>query len=176
MKRQLMFLHYILKEDKNSLLSRFFDAQLKNPGKNDWVTTAKETLFLDFDQIEMATQYQFENLVEKEIEKRCFQYLIEEKKKRNKVKHIKHEKSELQSYLMPGNHSTHQAKQIFLLRNRMLETRDNFPNKFQDENCPVYENGAKDSQAHVMICPGINNQYIVDGEMNYADLFHNDVI
>ena len=35
MKRQLMFLHYILKEDKDSLISRFFEAQAKNPGNND---------------------------------------------------------------------------------------------------------------------------------------------
>ena len=59
-----MFLHYILKEDKSSLISRFFYTQAKKPDKNDWVTTILENLeyleiCLDFDQIEMTSQYQF---------------------------------------------------------------------------------------------------------------------
>ena len=95
MKRQLMFLHYILKEKKDSLISRFFEAQAKNPGKNDWVTTVREHLeyleiHLDFDQIEMATDFQFRNLVEKAVEKKCLEYLTEEKIRKNKVKHIQH--------------------------------------------------------------------------------------
>ena len=75
MKRQMMFFHYILKEDKNSLIRRFFDAQLKNPGKNDWVLTIGKNLeeleiVLDVDQIEMTTENQFETLVEKSIDER----------------------------------------------------------------------------------------------------------
>ena len=41
-KRQMMFFHYILKEDKNSLIRRFYDAQSKNPGRNEWVLTLKK--------------------------------------------------------------------------------------------------------------------------------------
>ena len=82
----------------------------KNPGRNDWVTTARESLefleiCLDFDQIERKLQYQFGKLVENEIEKKLFQYLSEEKNK------------------------------IFLLQNRVLDTKDKFPHKLQDKNC-----------------------------------------
>ena len=65
---------------------------------------------LDFEQIEMCTEYQFRNLVHKSIEEKCFDYLNEEKNKKNKVKHIHYQKHELQKYLMPGKISNHQAK------------------------------------------------------------------
>ena len=141
MMRQLMFLHYILKEEKDSLIRRFFETQARNPGRNDWVTTVRSNLeyleiWLDFEQIEMCTEYQFRNLVQKSIEEKCFEYLIEEKNKKNKVKHIQYQKQELQKYLMPGKLSNHQAKKNFLLRNRMLETKDNFPNKFENKILP----------------------------------------
>ena len=73
MKRQMMFFHYILKEDKNSLIRRFFNAQLANPGKNDWILTVETNLedleiVLDVDQIEKTTKNQFKFLVENVIE------------------------------------------------------------------------------------------------------------
>ena len=36
MTRRLMFLHYILNEDDQSLVSRFFQAQNSQPYKDDW--------------------------------------------------------------------------------------------------------------------------------------------
>jgi hypothetical protein len=129
-------------------------------------------IWLDFEQIEMCTEYQFRNLVHKSIEEKCFDYLVEEK---NKVKHIQYQKHELLKYLMPGKISNHQAKKKFLLRNRMLETKDNFPNKFEDKLCPICTSGEKDSQAHLMKCPDIPNQMIVSENPKYENLFVNDV-
>ena len=37
MTRRLMFFHYILNEDKQSLIGRFLEAQERSPSKNDWV-------------------------------------------------------------------------------------------------------------------------------------------
>ena len=37
--RRLSFLYYILHEDQKSLVYRFFETQLNNRTKNDWVTT-----------------------------------------------------------------------------------------------------------------------------------------
>ena len=97
----MMFFHYILKEDKNSLIRRFFDAQLKNPGKNDWVLMIGKNLeeleiVLDVDQIEMTTENHFKTLVEKSIDDKCLEYLVYEKNKKQKVKHIPFEKLELE--------------------------------------------------------------------------------
>ena len=96
-----MFLHYILNEEENSLIRRFLNTQEKNPGKNDWVLTVKKTLetleiYLDFDQIKEATRQQFKSFVDKAINEKCFNYLIDEKNKKNKVKHIQYYEHETQ--------------------------------------------------------------------------------
>ena len=99
--RQLIFLHYILNEEEDSLIRKVFEAQVKNPGENDWILDVRQNLkkleiFLDFDQIKMATSQQFRTMVDKFIHEKCFEDLIEEKNKKNKVKHIQYDKHEIQ--------------------------------------------------------------------------------
>ena len=158
-----------------------FEAQVKNPGENDWILDVRKNLekleiFLDFDQIKTATSQQFRTMVDKFINEKCFEDLIEEKNTKNKVKHIQYDKHEIQKYLAPGDISNTQAKQIFLLRSRMLTTKDNFKNNFQDDLCPLCSDTSKDSQEHVMNCPAIrNNRLVIAGEVKYENLFVNDV-
>ena len=42
--RRLMFLRYILTREDDDLLLKFFNAQMRDPCKNDWVLTVKEDL------------------------------------------------------------------------------------------------------------------------------------
>ena len=101
---------------------------------------------------------------------------MKEKNKKQKVKHIPFEKLEIQNYLLPGKISLHQARQIFMLRCRMLETKDNYANKFSNDLCPVCDNGVtKDSQQHLMLCQSILSQRIVKSKVKYEDLFASDV-
>ena len=44
--RRLMFLHYILNEDENSLIFKFFQAQIQNPLPGDWVLTVEQDLHI----------------------------------------------------------------------------------------------------------------------------------
>ena len=48
-KRRLSYLHYILNEDSQSMIHRFFEVQLKNRIKTDWVSTVLE----DFEKLKM---------------------------------------------------------------------------------------------------------------------------
>ena len=116
-----------------------FEAQVKNPGENDWILDVRKNLekleiFLDFDQIKTATSQQFRTMVDKFINEKCFEDLIEEKNTKNKVKHIQYDKHEIQKYLAPGDIGNTQAKQIFLLRSRMLNTKDILKKNFL---CPL---------------------------------------
>ena len=43
-KRRLSFRHYILQEDPNSLIYRFFESQSKNNNQKDWTKTVTEDL------------------------------------------------------------------------------------------------------------------------------------
>ena len=43
-KRRILFLQYILKQDKNSLLLNFFQAQHTSPIKGDWATAVEKDM------------------------------------------------------------------------------------------------------------------------------------
>ena len=42
--RRIIYLHYILTQDKNQLIYKFFQAQLRNPSKGDWSEMVKKDL------------------------------------------------------------------------------------------------------------------------------------
>ena len=58
----------------------------------------------------------------------------------------------------------------------MLDTKDNYPNKYPDNLCPICDDGiTKDSQEHVIFCLNDSNQMIVNSDVQYTNLFSNDV-
>ena len=66
--RRINFLHHILCEDKDSLLSRFFQAQCSEPIKGDWISTVKKDLEnlsinLSFEEISKLSKQSFKTLV-----------------------------------------------------------------------------------------------------------------
>ena len=99
-----MFYHYILHEDKNSLLYKFHKSQGRNPVKGDWCLTVAddlETLKIDLseEQIEKLSEYSFKNMVNAAIKKEAYNYLVKIKSKHTKVLHIPHNNLEIQEYL-----------------------------------------------------------------------------
>ena len=90
-----MFLQYILKEDRNSLISRVFYAQDPNPLKNDWSLTCREdlkslTINLTYEEIRDLSKDQFKRNVKKAVSIQAFRYLLAEKSKLGKVNDIDH--------------------------------------------------------------------------------------
>ena len=64
--RRLMFLHYILNEEPDSLIHQCFDAQRNKPCRNDWILTVQEDLeeleiMLEFEEIKTLTNFQFKS-------------------------------------------------------------------------------------------------------------------
>ena len=81
----LNFLHYILLESKQSLLSRFFQAQLDNPTRGDWVTNIKHVLQIlnleiSFERIRDIKKYIFLKQAKKIMKYDAVKYLM------NKIK------------------------------------------------------------------------------------------
>ena len=67
--RRVMFLHYILHEDEESLIMRFFKAQIESPCKDDWYLTVIGDLeyleiYLTFEHIKSASRQSFKNIVD----------------------------------------------------------------------------------------------------------------
>ena len=177
MTRRLMFFHYILNEEENSLISRFYRSQVKNPYDGDWCTTVMANLeeleiLIDAEQIKECSKNQFKTLVDKCITKAALAYLNREKGTKSKVLHIKHKELKMQTYLEPNKHSIHLKKSIFLLRSRMLEIGENYKRNKKKSECPLCKDkNSPDSQAHLLMCPELEENEIVTKKVEYDDLF-----
>ena len=180
-----MFLHYILNENSKSLIRQFLQAQILNPAKNDWVHTVRENLEeleigLEFNDIEILSKNSFKTFIDKKIEARVLDYLIEIKNEHSKVKHIKYTNLKLQNYFRSPEHVNMDIpKFIFHARTRMLDVRENFKNKYiktiSHTKCPL---GCADldKQEHLLLCTKIEKNSLISAKYQpkYQDLFSQD--
>ena len=177
--RRLMFLQYILKEEKNSLISRVFYAQDSNPFKNDWSLTCREDLSslainLTYEEIRTMSKDQFKRTVKKAVSSQAYNYLIGEKSKLSKVHQIEYEHLKVAEYLQPCKTSISMAKFIFHARCRMLDVKSNYKNKYVDLLCPLCFMES-DTQQHLLVCDKLEDASLVSRIPEYKDLFDNDV-
>ena len=106
--RRLMFFHYLLNEESESLVSRFLKTQIKNPSKNDWIVSVENDLklleiYLSHEDIQALSKQQFKSFVQDKIEEKALKYLNDLKRSHSKVSHIQHTRLEAQAYLAPEN-------------------------------------------------------------------------
>ena len=82
MARQINFLHYILNENKDSLLQNFFKAQEKSPVKGDWVLRVKKDLEelglnMTFLEIAWTPKSNLKKITREKVKSAAFRYLLE---------------------------------------------------------------------------------------------------
>ena len=180
MSRRLMFHHYILNEDNESLINRFSKLQSRKPVKNDWSLTVKQNLetlniTLSENEIQHLSIYSYQKIVNTAIKKEALNYLNALKNKHSKVMHIRYSKLEMQDYLMPSSFSAEVAKFAFQCRSRMINVGANYKEggKKKFSTCPVCKVTTEyDSQQHLMWCKAVYVN-IVTGQTTpiYDDLF-----
>ena len=95
MKRKIIFLQYILKQDKNSMVYKVFKATSENPVKNDFVETCKKYLKqldikLTFEEISEMSSNRLKNIVKQKTEEAGFNHLVKEKNKQKKIVDIEY--------------------------------------------------------------------------------------
>ena len=104
----LLYLHYLLNQPENSLLSKMFYDQVQKPIKNYWFSVVKENLSeLGLDRyspndIKIMKKYKFKNLVRSSYQDVVFRELKNKTKEKNltKIKNIKYDNFEMKSYLL----------------------------------------------------------------------------
>ena len=75
------------------------------------------------------------------------------------MSHIKSQSQYTQEYLKSKDARLHTKKLIFLLRSRMLDLSAKFPNLFQTNCCPLFQDGKSlDAQEHLMLCPQVADE------------------
>ena len=162
--RRLRFLHSILNEDKKSMMNRYFQAQLNNPTKKDWVTTVKEDLKIlnmedkNFDIIRKMKKTSFVYLIQKKTNQLVYETLEKAKKKHSKVRKLEHSCIKIQKYLQPNKMkmSREEAQLIFAMRCRVTEVKINLKGKYDSLECGAC-GLAEESQQHIIECEKISD-------------------
>ena len=161
---RLHFLHAILNEDRNSLVHRFFQAQLNHPTKKDWVTSARNDLKsleinLSFDEIKQKKQGNYNMFVHKKIYQNVFNRLNEDKQKYSKVREIEYNTFVMQTYFQANCAaiSKEEAKLIFKLRCRIVDVKCNMKWKYEDTVCDACGE-EEETQEHVFECENLREE------------------
>ena len=157
-KRRLTFLHYILHESKDSMISRVFEFQRRNRTAKDWVTTVlsdlKEiNLNITLEDIRKMKKETFVNILKRKIEYKPLKYLENLKENHSKVKFLKHPVLKMQPYLMPNDTKMkkEESQVIFQMRSQVTETKVNQKNKYESYECEACGH-TDESQDHVTNC------------------------
>ena len=159
-KMRLLYLKYILHENKESLLYKFFTLQLEMPSKGDWTSTClkdlqelriKETL----DEIRMMSNPQFSKLVKERIKENAFKYLVG--KQGSKGSEIIHADLSMSDYLLPTNNelTVTEKQDLFAMKTRMVWIPSNFPKPEEDYYCVC---GLREDMRHIYNCEIMNNK------------------
>ena len=178
MKRKVLFLQYILKQEKESMMYKVFQATLDHPSKNDFVTTCLKYLkclniTLSLDEISELSEYRFKHIVKEKTRAAAFKYLMEQKNlpgKNTKIKNIHYNSLCIQEYLLDGNENSDIAKVIFKARGKNLEIKEHKKWKFSDNICVGCDVNFE-SEAELLACPGLAEQGHPDEKLSFKSLF-----
>ena len=180
MKRKLIFLQYILQQDKESMIFKVFKATCENPTKNDFVMCCKKYLdrlkiSLTFEEISAMSKNRFKWLVKQKTEEAGFSYLIEEKNKQKKISNMKYVRLEMQEYLLEGNRNTKLSKLIFKARGRNLEIKTHKKWRYSDDRCVGCGENVE-TEEELLACTGFSDNSEGQVEIaSYSWLFSDSV-
>ena len=152
-KLRLLYLKYILDQNEDSKLKKFFNLQLEKPSRGDWASTClndlKELeLEYSLEEIRLMTKSKYLNILKSRIKKNAFTYLTGKQGK--KGKEINYTCLEMAEYLQPQNNklTITQKREMFGVKIRMVNIPYNFPKGENQTLCVCQE---KEDMLHIII-------------------------
>jgi hypothetical protein len=178
-KRRLSFLYYILHEKPDSMVYKFFEAQLRNRTAKDWVSAVLNDLEVlnvnvNFEEIKLMKKSTFSNMIKQSIQIKALTDLNNIKSSHSKVLHIKHTVLEMQRYFKSSKMDITQeeVRLIFKLRCRVTNLKTNLRGAYDSHEFGIC-NKEDETQEHILKCKGLTN---MKKEANvipeYENLFH----
>ena len=181
MEKRISFLHYILNQDRNSIIYKFFNSQMKKRTKRDWVSTVIEDLELmdiqlEMEQIKTMRKSNFMSIIKDKIQMQTFQDMEKIKSSHTKVKEIEHENMKMQKYLQANSCkiTKEEAQLIFKLRCRTINVKRNLKGIYDNLNCTACGT-EEETQEHVLKCEELNKNK-EKNNVEYSKLFNGTVV
>ena len=139
-KTRLLFMHYILQQNEDSTVSKFFYLQLEIPTRGDWASTCmKDMNELDIQEsiagIKQLTKKQFPQILKEKTRNRALKYLTD--KQGTKGRDMEYNRMEMAEYLLPTNNelSIESKRRLFAARNKMINIPSNFSSSKTETKC-----------------------------------------
>ena len=174
-KMRLLYLKYILEQDNESKLKKFLILQMNEPSRGDWASTCMNDLkMLDIDcsleEIKIMTKNKFNRILKEKIKVSALKYLLE--KKGHKGKEIEYGSLQMAEYLQPfGNKLTVEEKrELFSIRNRMVDIPDNFPRGKTEFKCIC---GEQENMSHLYNCELLSEKK--EKRLEYEKIFNGTI-
>ena len=171
-KMRCLFLKHILKQDMQSQIFQFFNLQLNNPVKGDWVSTCiKDLQELEIsesmEQIKNMKHNKYKNLIKSRIEKNALGYL--QSKRGSKGREIEYKSLEMSEYLLPLNSKLNieEKRKMFAIRNRMFGISSDFWKT--DEKCVC---GELETIPHTYDCESLNEN---KSKIKYDEIYNGNL-
>ena len=185
--RRLLYFHHILRQRKDSLLHKFFMAQLTNPRQRDWVSQVLQevedlNINLEIKDIELLSKEKYKSLIKEVVYKRAFSNLLIRKQSKTsehaKGKEINYSEFELQDYLSPNYEdlTIEEQRWIFQCRVEYIDIKGNHHWKFQDISSFSCKKNIDETQSHLLCC-----EYLLGKNENmmyippYSELYIGDL-
>ena len=164
--RRILFLHHILQQKKESLLYRFFLAQIESPTHRDWVSQVLEDLEnleinMEIEKIENMKIESFKSIVKRAVKEKAFLFLLQKKTDRKsdhaKGKQLFYEEFDMAEYLYPGEEqiTIEERKWLFKCKVEDIEIRGNQRWKHFIITCYSCKTNEEETQIHLLTCPGL---------------------
>ena len=175
--RRVNYLHYIIRSKENGMLFKFFQAQYDYPSKDDWTEQVKVDLkdlgiLEDFSYIRSFTETAFKNMVKRKIKEFALDDLNEKKFEHSKMDNLVFTELKMQEYLLSGEITTAQKRNIFRYRTRMADYSENYPEGNTTKPCKVCHMHT-DCQAHAVSCYETLKSVTKKGK--YGEIFSNKI-
>ena len=183
--RRLNFLHNILKRNDIETIHRVFNAQRDNPIEGDFINLVKkdlEQVGIKYDEafIKSMNKIKFKSFIKKKIATAAFNWLLNEKSDKSKIKNIKYRNFKIQSYMSSKIFTNAEVELLSKLRSKNIDVKCNFKTKFSPKNnieklkCTMTNCNELETQEHLMQCKPIltilNRKYDMSG-ISYEDMF-----
>ena len=173
LRRRLLFMKSIIHEKPTSMIYKFLKLQFQNPTKGDWASSCVKALEyleirMSLTEIEYLSVNQFKKILEKSIKIKSFEYLIG--LRGIKGSEIKYSSLKMAEYLLPNEQfSITEKRQIFAIRNRMVNIENNFRGKNIRKKCFC---GNIEDMKHIYSCKIFN---IKDKNIEYENIYGEDI-
>ena len=138
--KRVIYLQYLVKENKDNMLFKFFKAQWDRPGRGDWTSQVKGDLIdLDIPEsleyLEEMSINKFKTMVKKKTKQYALDKFEKLKAKHSKLDNIEYANLKLQEYLESSELSVEDCKVVMLWRLHMAKFRANYGDS--KKKCPI---------------------------------------